>query len=189
MPIEQKLSLTPSQLVILGIFLVSALAGWFAYDAMMAPRWMRDFGLDMAARAKIVSTPSQITAFSTLKGRPDPDNPYICLRNVTSFDWDRVYFVGSGGQVADRLSLLDWDGEDLFTLNSRMKNDSRYQLIAFEHDGRVIEHGFYYTLWADLSRLADPKGLSKDQAVFLAESDGETYSLTLADPKEEASCP
>jgi hypothetical protein len=171
----------------MSVFL-TGLAGWVMYDAMMAPRWMRDFGLEMAAKATIVSSRSEETAFSTMKGRAEPESPYICLADITSFDWDRVYVIGSDGQVTGDLGAKDWQGEDLNVLNRRMREDNRYQLIAFERQGQIIEQGFYFTMWADLTDLARPEGFTPNEAVFLADSDGEVYTLSVAGPASANHC-
>ena len=159
------------------IGLVTAVAGWFFYDAMMAPRWMRDFGLDMGVHATIVSYTSEETAFSTMRGRAEPENPYICLTRSAAFSWDRVFFIPSGGPLPEALAQLDWGGENTAELNNRLARDSRYQVIAFERDGQVVEFEYYFTMWADLSALARPGGLSRSEAVFTAESDGETFTV------------
>ena len=47
---------------ILGAAVITSISGWVMYDAMMAPRWMRDFGLEMAAKAtndNVTTIPSQ----------------------------------------------------------------------------------------------------------------------------------
>ena len=164
------------------------IAGWFMYDAMMAPRWMRDFGLDISNKARIVSVNPGRTVFSSLNGRPEPKSYYICFSESARFEWNRVYFVASGGQVSGLLSEMDWQGENLVELNRRMRLDDRYQLIAFENNGRIIEHGFYFTMWANISSLATDAGFSKADAVFLADSDGETYELRLADSADGFVC-
>lgn len=160
--------------------IITAVAGWFVYDAMVAPRWMRSFGLEMAARATTDSLVSDETAFSTMRGRLEPDHPYICLNDVALFDWDRVFVVTSGGPIPKNLSELDWPAGDqeVAELNTRLASDARYQLIAFELDGAIVEYDFYFTIWADLSGLSRQVGFVRDEAVFLANSNGETYRLT-----------
>lgn len=166
-----------------------AFAGWFSYDSLLSPQWMRSFGLDMAARATIVSTSTGDTVFSTMKGRADPDNPFICLTHSASFPWDRVYVVPSKRSISASLAAMDWDGEDVESLRRRMVGDDRYQLIAFTREGRVVDHGYYYTMWADLSALGRAQGFSRDEAVFLADSNGTTYTLTVADSAPTPVCP
>ena len=185
---KQRLITQSGKFWILLVGLATLLAGWKIYESMMVPRWMRDFGLDMAARACIVSTNPQDTVFSTMKGRAEPENPYIYLANSARFDWDRVYVVGSGGQVSEPLINLEWNGKDLEVLNRRMRQDDRYQLIAFERDRSIVDHGFYFTMWADLSALTRPEGLSRSEAVFVADSDGEIYSLSIAGANKDTSC-
>lgn len=170
------------------VAVVTAIAGWMIYDAMMAPAWMRDFGLDIAARAKIVAVSGDATAFSTMKGRVEPDSPYVCFANLANFEWDRVYFVPSGGPVPDHVSALAWDEGAVAEVNDRMAGDERYQVIAFESNGVVVAHDYYFTMWADLTALARPDGFSKTEAVFVAESDGETYTVMPAGPSAASAC-
>ena len=157
------------------VAVVTAIAGWFVYDAMMAPAWMREFSLEMTARATIVSDRSKETAFSTMRGRPEPDSPYICLSNLTSFDWDRVFFVPSGGSISPPLAGFDWGEGSVSEMNSRLASDTRYQLIAFERDGSVVDYAYYFTLWADLSAVGRANGFERVDSVFVAESNGDTY--------------
>ncbi|MDG2243062.1 MAG: hypothetical protein P8L66_06170 [Rhodospirillaceae bacterium] len=159
------------------VSIVTGLAGWLAYDAMVSPKWMRDFGLEMTARATIISDRSAETAFSTMRGRPEPDSPFICLANLTPFEWDRVFFVASGGPVPSPLAKLNWVGESVVELNTRLESDPRYQLIAFERAGEVVELGYYFTMWANLSALGRADGFSRESAVFIADSDGETFAV------------
>ncbi|NKB45702.1 MAG: hypothetical protein GKS03_15630 [Alphaproteobacteria bacterium] len=154
---------------------VTAIAGWFVYDAMMAPAWMRELSLEMTARATIVSDRSKETAFSTMRGRPEPDSPYICLSKLTSFEWDRVFFVPSGGPISSPLAGFKWQEESVSEVNSRLASDTRYQLIAFERDGSVVEYDYYFTLWADLSAVGQPDGFDRNDSVFVADSNGDTY--------------
>lgn len=170
------------------VAIVSGIAVWLAYDAMMAPSWMREFGLDIAARAKIVAVSNEETAFSTMKGRVEPDSPYVCFSKVADFDWDRVYFVASGGPLSEQLSALKWDEGAVAEINGRMAGDDRYQVIAFERDGMVISHDYYFTMWADLKALGQPAGFSQSEAVFVAESDGETYTVKPAGPSVASAC-
>lgn len=167
---------------------ITAIAGWMVYDAMVAPRWMRDFGLEMHARATITSSRSEETAFSTMRGRPEPDSPFICFADVAPFDWDRVFFVSSGGPIPQGLAELEWLSGGPSELNGRLASDPRYQLIAFERDGQVIAHDYYYTLWADLSALGQAQGYSRLDAVFVSESDGARYSVMPAAPSTSARC-
>lgn len=170
------------------IGVITAIAGWMVYDTMVAPRWMRDFGLEMHARATITSSRSEETAFSTMRGRPEPDSPYICFADVAPFDWDRVFFVSSGGPIPQGLAELKWLTGGPSELNDRLASDPRYQLIAFERDGQVIAHDYYYTLWADLSALGQAQGYSRLDAVFVSESDGARYSVMPAAPSTSARC-
>jgi hypothetical protein len=167
---------------------ITAIAGWMVYDAMVSPRWMRDFGLEMHARATITSSRSEETAFSTMRGRPEPDNPYICFAAVAPFDWERVFFVSSGGPISEGLADLEWLTGEPSELNGRLASDPRYQLIAFEHDGQIIVHEYYYTLWANLSALGQATGYSRAEAVFVSESDGEIYTVMPAEPSASARC-
>ena len=170
------------------VALATAVAGWFIYDDLMSPQWMRSFGLDMAARGTIVSTNSEETVFSTMRGRADPDSPFICFTRSASFPWGQVYFVPSGGVLPKALADLDWNGANVDELGRRMARDDRYQLIAFARDGQVIEYGYYFTMWADLSALARQEGFGREDAVFLADSDGKIYSLMAADPVPNSAC-
>ncbi|MEQ8733880.1 MAG: hypothetical protein RIC29_03080 [Rhodospirillaceae bacterium] len=168
--------------------LITAIAGWLVYDAMMAPSWMRKFGLDIAARATIVGAPSDQTAFSTMKGREAPDSPYICFADSAAFAWDRVYFVASGGPIVPPLADLDWQGEDLTAMNERLARDERYQLVAFQRDDQVVEFSYYFKIWADLTALDRTEGFDRATAVFTSESDGEIYTLKPAEPGQLAAC-
>ena len=170
------------------IFVATGIAVWLAYSATMAPRWIRDFGLDIAARATIVSTTSETTVFSTMQGRPEPDSPYICMKHSAPFTWDRVYFVQSGGKNLDVLRNLDWGGASPEELRQQMSQDDRYQLIVFVQGGRVIQQGYYFTLWADLTALGRVEGFSPQEAIFLADSDGEIYTLTIAENTPPNAC-
>jgi hypothetical protein len=167
---------------------ITAIAGWFVYDAMMAPSWMRKFGLDMAARATLVGPPSDQTVFSTMKGRANPESPYICFTESAAFDWDRVYFVASGGPLVPPLADLDWQGEDLAAMNERLARDARYQLVAFQRDNQVVEFSYYFKIWADLTALDRAEGFDRATAVFTAESDGEIYSLRPAEAGQLSAC-
>ena len=157
------------------VAVVTAFAGWLVYDTMMAPEWMRNFSLEMTARATIVSDISKETAFSTMRGRAEPDSPYICFTALAAFDWDRVFFVPPGGPVSKPLAELEWVEGAVTDLNARLDSDPRYQLIAFEDDGVVVEHDYYFTIWADLSALGRPEGFGRAEAVFVAESNGTTF--------------
>jgi len=170
------------------VAVVAGLAGWYVYDAMMAPGWMRDFGLDISARAKVLSVSSGETAFSTMQGREEPDSPYICFSRSADFDWDRVYFVASGGPIPNGLAALSWPEGTVQDINMRMANDPRYQVIAIERDGSVVEHGYYFTIWADLSELARANGFSRSEAAFTAESNGETFTVKPAQIGEDFPC-
>ncbi len=167
---------------------VTIFVGATLYNEIMAPRWIRDFGLDIAAKATIVSMNAEATVFSTMRGRPEPDSPYIYLNNSATFPWDRVFFVPSGGVNLDALVDLDWNEASLEDLQSQMKQDARYQLIAFVKDGRVVERGYYFTLWADLTALGRVKGFNRQEAVFLADSNGEIYTLTIANNAPLSAC-
>lgn len=170
------------------VAVVAGIAGWYVYDAMMAPGWMRDFGLDISARANVVTVSSGETAFSTMQGREDPDSPYICFSHSADFAWDRVYFVPSGGPIQNGLAALSWPKGTIEDINTRMANDSRYQLIAIERDGTVVDHGYYFTMWSDLSELARANGFSRSEAVFTAESNGETFTVKPAEIGDEIPC-
>lgn len=170
------------------VAVVTGVVGWLVYDAMVAPAWLRDFGLEIAARAKIVAVSKDQTAFSTMEGRAEPDSPYICFSQVAEFDWDRVYVVPSGGAFSETLAALDWANVSISEIKSRMVDDPRYQVIAFEHGGVVVEHDYYFTLWGDLSALAQPTGFNRAEAIFVAESDGETYTVKPAQPVTDAPC-
>lgn len=170
------------------VAVLTGIAGWLVYDAMMAPSWMRDFGLDVAARAKVVAVNADQTAFSTMNGRAEPDSPHICFSRSADFDWDRVYFVSSGGPVAANLAALEWRDGSVPEINARMASDDRYQVIAFERDGVVISHDYYFSMWADVTALGRPTGFSKAEAVFIAESDGETYSVMPAESGSASAC-
>lgn len=168
--------------------IITAITGWIVYDAMVAPSWMRDFGLEMYARATITSSKSEETAFSKMRGRPEPDSPYICFADVVKFDWDRVFFVSSGGPIPSTLADLEWLTGEPRELNERLASDPRYQLIAFERKGQVIEYDYYYTLWADLSSLSQARGYSRAEAIFVADSDGARYTVMPATPSGSAPC-
>lgn len=170
------------------VAIVTGLAGWLVYDAMMAPSWMRKFGLDMAARATLVGTPSDETVFSTMKGRAEPDSPFICFTESTSFDWDRVFFVSSGGPIPSPLADLDWGEQNLAELNDRLASDERYQLVVFERGEQIIDYRYYFKIWADLTALARADGFDPASAVFTAESDGQIYTLRPALPNQLAEC-
>lgn len=172
------------------VAIITSIGGWLVYDAMTAPRWMRDFGLEMAARATVTAPMSEESAFSTMRGREEPDHPYICLGDIAPFDWDRVFVVTSGGPLPPKLSGLSWpSGEnEVAELNMRLAGDSRYQLIAFEFEGAVVDHGFYFTLWADLSDLSHRDGFSRQEAVFVASSDGESYRVTTISRSDTTPC-
>lgn len=170
------------------VAVVTGIAGWMVYDAMMAPSWMRDFGLDIAARAEIVAINQQETAFSTMQGRAEPESPYICFSNSAKFEWDRVYFVQSGGPVPGSIAGFEWQDGVVADINRRMAEDSRYQLIAFERGGTVVEHEYYFTMWADLTEIARPTGFSRTDAVFIAESNGETYAVMPVKQAGASSC-
>jgi hypothetical protein len=83
---------------------------------------------------------------------------------------------------------LDWIGAEVTDLNTRLGSDPRYQLIAFEDDGVVVEHDYYFTIWADLSALGRPAGFGRAEAVFVAESNGTTFIVEPISPLSSNSC-
>lgn len=170
------------------VAVVTGIAGWMVYDAMMAPGWMRDFGLEVAAKAKIVATNQDQTAFSTMQGRVEPTSQYICLARVADFSWDRVHVIPSGGTLSGPVLDLEWSGGNIDEILARMADDDRYQLFVFEQAGRVVEYEYYFTMWADLSALARPTGYTKTEAIFVAESNGETYTIMPADVNSGSVC-
>ena len=169
-------------------FGVAGAAVWFAYDVMMAPRWMRAFAEELASRATVVSTSAPDTAFSTMKGREDPDSPFICISELTDFDWDRLYVVQSGGPVQPALEAMSWARDSARTMNARLARDPRYQLIVFTRGGEVTAFDYYFTMWGDLSAVARPQGFDPMSAVFVAESNGGSYTVLQADVDADTAC-
>jgi len=150
---------------------------------------MRAFAEELAMRATVVSTSTPTTAFSTMKGRADPDSPYICFGNITDFKWDRVYFIPSGGPVPKELASMHWKTSDVTEIDERLARDDRYQLIVFTNGEQVSQVGYYFTIWGDISALGQTQGFDPESAVFVAESDGETYTVLPVDGSARALCP
>lgn len=175
-----------------GLFLVSflaiAVAGWLAYNATMAQDWLRQFAEELNTRATITGEFQSQSAFPTLRNRPDPDSPYICFSRVASFDWDRLYVIPSGGPVPVLLDSLMWPEETVADINQRLSGDPRYQIIAFVAGERVVEYGYYYTIWGDLSSVATPQGFDRYEAVFVAESNGQSFIVSPAPQAGQEHC-
>ncbi|MBP02639.1 MAG: hypothetical protein CMM25_07505 [Rhodospirillaceae bacterium] len=149
----------------------------FAYRTLLSPRWVREFSLDIAARAEILSYSPDTTAFSAIRNRKEPDSPYICLEKFTEFNWDRVYFVSGVHQLPNHLKVKNWLDNSYENLYDLLARDSRYQFIIFERNGNIIDSEHYFSMWADFSEITKMSGYLPLEAVFLAESDGVRYTL------------
>ncbi len=165
-----------------------AVVGWFVYDATMAPDWMRKFAEELNTRATITGEFRPEAAFPTLKNRPDPDSPYICFSHIADFEWDRLYIVPSGGPIPISITAFDWPDEPVSELSDRLASDPRYQIIAFTLAGRVVDYAYYFTIWGDLSEAASPQGFDRSEAVFVAESDGQSFTLRPALTEGRSHC-
>lgn len=176
------------QFLFLACVVALAVTGWFAYDAMMAPRWMRAFAEELNKRAEITGEFRPEAAFPTLRNRPDPDSPYICISKIADFEWDHMFVIPSGGPVPDSLTHFDWPGESVDQINARLGDDARYQIIAFTSGDSIIDHGYFFTMWGNLSPIATSQGFERANAVFVAESDGRTFTVRPAPPSGLAYC-
>jgi len=159
------------------------------YKAVLGPDWVRSLAREITMRAELSS--EQVNngiVFSALKDRPNPEMPFICMNRVATFSWDTVYFIKSGKSLSSFLKKINWTDIDKKKYIDRMNRDNRYQLIVFVLENKVVDHAFYFTLWADVSGLDRSQGYQKNQAVFTAESNGYTFSLGHADSDDFDSC-
>jgi len=177
------------RLAIIGLLLIlTVVAGGLYYQFVPAP-WLRNLAEDIVLRAAI-SEGQTVGTFSPLSGRESPRSPNICLSKFTPFAWDRFYVVAPFTDLQSHPSLgqFNWPVDDLDTLSKRLLNDSRYQLLVFVQQDRVVEYQHYFTLWGDLSALMRTEGFGPESAIFTALSKENQYVLMPSDKPPE-SCP
>jgi hypothetical protein len=158
-----------------GTILVLALVailigGWFIYRTLIPPTWLHNFAADIALRATPDpdAPPPEDTRQATPRGLAS--SPYICLRKLIHFSWDRFVVVPSNGDPREVAALkgVEWPDNAATRYAALMAHDPRYQLIVLLKDNRVVADDAFFTFWGDLSALATPDGFTPDSAVFAA---------------------
>jgi hypothetical protein len=176
--------------VLILAFIAILAGGWGFYRHFIPPTWLRNFAADIALRAAADpnAPPPRDTREATPRGLAD--HPYICLRKLIPFPWDRFVVVPSGGDPRTTPALLDaaWSGNTAAKAAKRMAKDRRYQMVVLIKDGRVIAHEYFYTFWGDLSALARPEGFGPDTAVFTAAVKDGRYVLAPVGGPLPAAC-
>ena len=179
---RKSLSRSQRRLAIISLLLtLTVLVGVF-YSQFVPASWLRNFAEDIVLRA-VIPEGQAVGAFSPLSGRESPASPHICLAKLTPFSWDRFYVVAPFTDLRSHPSLgqLNWPVDDLDVLSRRVLDDSRYQLLVFVHQNRVVEYEHYFTLWGDLSALMRTEGFGPESAVFTAMTNRDKYILRPSD--------
>ncbi|TAL03140.1 MAG: hypothetical protein EPO08_04980 [Rhodospirillaceae bacterium] len=184
------MKLRSGTVVVLGIAAFMA-AGWLLYRDFIPATWLRNFAADIALRASPDPTapPPADTREATPRGLAA--NPYICLRKLVPFDWDRLVVVPSKGDLrtAPGLQGVVWPDDAPTRYPARMADDPRYQLIVLVKGDQVVADELFYTFWADLSALAGPDGFTPETAIFTAVVQGGRYVLTPVAASALSVCP
>ena len=178
-----------SRILIITFFILVFSMILLMYKVVLGPVWVRSLAKEITMRAELSS--DQINngiVFSVMKDRPEPEMPFICMNRVANFSWDKVYFIGSVNSLDSFFSKIDWTNIDKKKYIDRLTRDDRYQLIVFVSENKVVDHAFYFTLWADVSDLDRPQGYEKNQSVFTAESNGYSFRLAHAESDDFGSC-
>jgi len=169
--------------LVLGLAL-SLIVGWLIYRNFIPDQWLRNFAADIALRG----TPDPNAPLPTDSRQATPrglaDHPYICLRKLVPFSWDRMIVVPSGGdlQRTPGLGGVVWPDDMPEKYRAEMASDRRYQLIVLLKGDRVVGSDLFYTFWGDLSALARPDGFIPETAIFTAVVRNGRYVLTPVEP-------
>jgi hypothetical protein len=176
--------------LVLGLIAAMA-AGWFLYRQFIPATWLRNFAADIALRAAPdpAAPPPADTREATPRGLAA--SPYICLRKLVPFDWDRLIVVPSRGDLRTMPELqgVTWPDDAPTRYPARMATDPRYQLIVLVKGDKVVADELFYTIWADLSALARPEGFAPETAIFTAVVQGGRYVLTPIAAPSLVACP
>jgi len=176
---------------ILVLALLAILAGgWTLYRHYIPATWLRNFAADIALRAAPDpnAAPPRDTREATPRGLTD--QPYICLRKLVPFAWDRFVVVPSGGDPRTAAALLDmqWSDDAAIDMARHMAADPRYQMVALIKDKHVIAHEYFFTFWGDLSALGREDGFGPETAVFTSAVKEGHYVLTPVSEPFPAAC-
>jgi len=176
--------------LVIGFVLVFGL-GWFVYRAAIPPTWLREFGAEIALRAK--PDPNAPPPADTRQEKPHvvAPHPYICVANVVKEPaWDKLVIVPADQPLSDQpiLSQATWPKGVFDKFAGELDRDSRYQLVALVKDNAVIDAQLFYTFWAKMDQVAKPEGYSPAEAIFLAEVKDGTYVLLPAPDATAETC-
>jgi len=178
------------KLVVLGI-LAGLIVGGYFYRETVPPGWLRAFGAEIALRAAADPNPPLPEDAREASPRNLADNPYICLARIVTQPWDRVVFVthAQGKTLAEHETLgrAAWAGRE--PAQKQLSADDRYQLVVLLNGEAVVDSQLFFTFWADLAGVADPKGFARDTAIFTAESRAGQYVLAPASTVTPDNCP
>jgi hypothetical protein len=178
-----------------GTALIIALAavlagGWFLYRHFIPPRWLHNFVADVALRGAPDpnAPPPRDTRQATPRGLAK--HPFICMRKLVPFTWDRMVVVPSGNDPRDVPILRDaaWQNDALEKFAQHMAADNRYQLIVLLDGRKVLASEPFFNFWADLTALGTPDGYSPETAVFTAVVKDGRYVLSPVNPPYPAEC-
>ncbi len=165
--------------LVIGLFLIFGL-GWFIYRAAIPPTWLRDFGVEIALRAKPDpnAPPPEDTRMETPRGLAA--DPYICFANVVKDPaWTKLFFVSADQPLRDQPALAQatWPPGLFEKFAGELERDPRYQLVALVDNNAVVDAQLFYTFWTKLDAVVRPEGYSRDNAIFLAEVKDGAYVL------------
>jgi hypothetical protein len=176
---------------ILVVVLIAVLTGgWLVYRHLIPPRWLHNFAVEIALRATPDpnAPPPEDVRQATPRGLAS--HPYICMRAVVPFAWNRLIIVPSGGDPRDNgiLRNAEWPDKGLTRFAALLSHDPRYQLIVLLQDGRVVGDDLFFTFWADLSALGQPDGYTPETAIFTAAVHNGHYVLSPVPPPYPQVC-
>jgi hypothetical protein len=166
-------------------FVLVLVVGWLAYRNTIPPRWLHDFGEEIAIHAAPDpnAPPPEDSRQATPRGLSS--SPYICAARAIHIPWDRIEFIASkeDARGVEALVAAKWPAnKTLDAFADEVRHDPRYQGIVLLKDNRVVAAELFFTFWADLSALARPSGFTPADAVFTARVANGTYVLSV--PKD-----
>ena len=165
--------------LVLGLLVIFG-GGWFIYRAAIPPTWLRDFGSEIAMRAKPDPNAPPPEDTRQVTPRVVIPHPYICFANVVKDPaWTKLVFVSTEQALKDQpvLAQATWPRGLFEKFADELERDPRYQLVALVNGNTVVDAQLFYTFWAKLDQVIKPEGYTPENAIFLAEVKDGTYVL------------
>ena len=147
--------------LVLGLLVIFG-GGWFIYRAAIPPTWLRDFGSEIAMRAKPDPNAPPPEDTRQVTPRVVIPHPYICFANVVKDPaWTKLVFVSTEQALKDQpvLAQATWPRGLFEKFADELERDPRYQLVALVNGNTVVDAQLFYTFWAKLDQVISPKAI------------------------------